>query len=383
MKHILILSFLCLQVFSCQNTEKVIRVVDKAKHPLDKPFGGDNDAHNNFGVGQNGSDSEVYHFRRSDTVLTIYNLSKSTSNKLHLRNIAKMCCTDNRAIDRRFLSAACISEKKWFGIGFYDSQQPVKDGIVYTDLEGKPILTVQSDSNEIIPGYKYSYIFPIQSNDLYDSSILLSFYPAGHPLEHQYKRSPIWMYHLGTRKLRESFVQYPNDYLIEGKYFFHTKSLSLTVVEDLLVVSYYYNDSLFLYKDKTLFKKVLARSRYIDKFEHQNNDSAKISFSYVMNYHIKMPKFTAVTYDPYRKKIYRLARHAQPLFNADKTANKIENANFSILVFDSDFNFEGEVMIGSGYSDRFLGCLPEGIVLIKMKDGRNKSSIVIKEIIIE
>ncbi len=91
----------------------------------------------------------------------------------------------------------------------------------------------------------------------------------------------------------------------------------------------------------------------------------------------------ALCHDPYRKKIYRMARHAQPLINANKLANKVEDANLSILVFDEDFNFEGEVMIGSGYSERFLGCLPEGIALVKMRDEKNRSALEIKELKIE
>jgi hypothetical protein len=376
----LILAFFA--AVSCQTKEQKLTLVDKSKYFLEKSIANVSTANNNFDVGVNGKDSEVYHFRRSDTTLTTYNLSKNQTKKIHLRNIVKLSCSDKR-ITNCSLYAQFLSSRKWIALGTIDIETPATVGITYSDLEGNPVLSVYSDSNETKTGYPPTFLYHIQCNDLYDSSILLAMIPSGHPVEMQYKISPLMMYHLGTRKLEESFVKYPNNYFVDGKYLFHLGSLNLTVVEDFLVVSFKYSDSLFLYKNKRLYKKILAKSRYIEKFEYQILDSVKSSFSYIMDYLTRTPCYTSIQHDPYRKKIYRLARHAQPLFNSDKTANKYEDANLSIVIFDSEFNYEGEVMVGSGHSERFLGCLPEGIVMVKMRDGKNKSSIIIKELKIE
>ncbi len=218
--------------------------MDKANFFLEKPVFNANVGHNQYHVGLNDkNDAEFYHFRRSDTILTIYNLSKNTVRKTKLDKAAKIFSTDRG--ENNLLYVGYIHDQQWIGIGSFDAVSPKGNSLVYCDFEGNPVFSVKVQ----LSGYEDGHLIsPVHMNKLYDSTLLIRYEPRAEPLEKRYDPSALWVYDLRTRQLdKQGFVKHPESYH-KGKDFFDLGTLNVSVVKDFLVVSFWFNDSLFVYK---------------------------------------------------------------------------------------------------------------------------------------
>jgi len=136
-----------------------------------------------------------------------------------------------------------------------------------------------------------------------------------------------------------------------------------------LVYSFKYNDSLFVYKNDILLKKVYAGSKFSSSADPM--DISKVfEMSSVKKYNDEQPRYEKVIWDGFRNKYYRVFRHKQSQLNASGTIKKEKEVVWSLLIFDKQFKFIKEVVFNMhDFNYRWIVPTKEGLLISNICEG--------------
>src|SRR5690606_26614167 len=161
-------------------------------------------------------------------------------------------------------------------------------------------------------------------------------------------------------KEKKHFVKAPNSYQ-EGNSFGSFDVYNCVGGDNELIFSFPSNDSLFVYKDFKLVKKVYAGN--FKKHEFQPYDVSKNNnLALKRKYNITKPFYQKVVYDSYRNLFYRVFKKESPYLNEDGTVKR--DYNWSLIVLNYNFEVIGELPFSSTeYSPLVIAPCRKGVII--------------------
>ncbi len=107
--------------------------------------------------------------------------------------------------------------------------------------------------------------------------------------------------------------------------------------DELIYTSFEVEDEIYVYNFDGLLESHLAKSKYI--IEIPDYDTTKgMSQKYSREFMISNPHYGIITYNHNSKLFFRVALHRQDLISGNR-ANSYHDRSWSLIVFDSSFNF--------------------------------------------
>lgn len=183
-------------------------------------------------------------------------------------------------------------------------------------------------------------------------------------------------------KTKNHFLKAPSSYQ-DGNSFGSFDIYNCVGGDNELIFSFPSNDSLFVYKDFKLVKKVYAGN--LKKHEFQPYDVSKNNnLALKRKYNITKPFYQKIVYDSYRNLFFRVFKKESPYLNEDGTVKR--DYNWSLIVLNYNFEVIGELPFNSReYSPLVIAPCKKGIIISSSIDKGLVSSytlfnIEIKEI---
>jgi len=120
-------------------------------------------------------------------------------------------------------------------------------------------------------------------------------------------------------------------------------------------------DTVFLVNNKSKITKVVASNYYTKR---DIFDFSKVTnFNYVKKYFVENPNYEQLLYDKYRKQYYRICKHRLNYENKDGSVNIPGDENWSLIVTDSNFHIQNEILFNSNYSRRDILITIDGVLI--------------------
>lgn len=176
------------------------------------------------------------------------------------------------------------------------------------------------------------------------------------------------IYNIRKKQLIKTIMKFPKCYTQEHNWsttgFLHTK----TIINDCIYYNFPAYENIIEYNlsdDKQKDIK-MEGSKYFSKFPPTpiSPDWQKKDDEYFLNYHIDKQFYSELIFDKYRKLFYRIVVHPQPLLNKKGKKNSVFTKNWSIMVFDKEFNFISEQYFkGSKYLNTYIFISRDGLIV--------------------
>ncbi len=133
-----------------------------------------------------------------------------------------------------------------------------------------------------------------------------------------------------------------------------------TFKDDVEIFSFCYSDSVKL-SDNQVFA---LKSNYF-KINSEFNFEARTDLNEIMRFHVENPAYNLLLYDKYRNQYYRVCKHSINYENDDGTLNFPDDAPWSLLVADTNFNIKNEILFPPSYSRHDIFITPVGVLIKK------------------
>jgi hypothetical protein len=173
----------------------------------------------------------------------------------------------------------------------------------------------------------------------------------------------------------ESFLQL----LLDNKSYGPLRTNPKFFVQDSLTyVASQYEHVIKVYNNKTNkeIKQVEAKSRFLDKFP--TVEFVGLSIDEMKKSEVESPGYDNFVYDPHRKLYYRAAKHKNSYKDALGRINLYEESPWSLMVFDQELKFLGELAFEAGkYDFRHIFPTQDGLLLknVMEQEGEMKFSL--------
>jgi len=138
-------------------------------------------------------------------------------------------------------------------------------------------------------------------------------------------------------------IHFPEKYIANS---YREYNLSCTMnSNNEIIVSFRGEDSVLLYntKDKTYKYKLMMSSFFTMKNVYKE-DTTMDHYASLTKYSVENSSYFSIQYDKFRKKYYRVCLHKYKYDNDDGTVNTSGERPWSIVVADSAFNIEKEIV---------------------------------------
>jgi hypothetical protein len=120
----------------------------------------------------------------------------------------------------------------------------------------------------------------------------------------------------------------------------------LSLPKSTTLVSYAYDDSIYVYKDGRIDKSYKCKSNFIKQHNPYPEDK-QFDMVFYKDYLMFEPKYLKLLYNKYKDQYYRIAKH--PVDTKSKNGNMIEEMEWSIIVMNSEFEVSKEVVFDYRY----------------------------------
>ena len=137
--------------------------------------------------------------------------------------------------------------------------------------------------------------------------------------------------------------KFPYKYRL-GNYFGDTDFYRCIDDKGRQIYSFTASDSLYIFKDTLLIKKVYSGSKTNPEFTPFNT-SKMVDFSYTQDYVIEEPRYQKIVFDPVKQKYYRAFKHRVKLLNKNNKKRHNNEIPWSLIVMDKEFNIITEIEI--------------------------------------
>lgn len=157
-------------------------------------------------------------------------------------------------------------------------------------------------------------------------------------------KTHVLSYNIKGDSVGHDFADFPSNYKQDKWWHIVGYSFGKTINKNKeIVISYPTNDSLFVYQDGRLRKRVPGKSPSLGSGDFPPFDNAyRGNTEYTIKYANTLGSYSTIVYDPYRDCYYRLVLHAQSFTNKDGSTNFYEDRPWSLQIFDADLRLIGE-----------------------------------------
>jgi hypothetical protein len=243
------------------------------------------------------------------------------------------------------------TEKRLIGYEFYNNTYCLimeGNNAVIVDLNGNYLHEYNLDSEF---NRMSNTIYPVDGGSFYyqDSLILAYEYiSSGSPLEIGLNPSHL-LYDIKQGKTIGHYIPYPSEYQLGSWWHYTGYEMSVCQSEDTtFLISYPTSPMVGKFNLKTLettFTKV--QSNYLPDSIPIYPLDKRGDNEYLIEYLSKTPKYGRIHYDKVNDVYLRVAKHGQAFYNSDSTINTYEEAPWSIIFFNKDFEVLNEQSIAS------------------------------------
>ncbi len=157
-------------------------------------------------------------------------------------------------------------------------------------------------------------------------------------------KAQVLSYNIKGDSVQHDFADFPSNYKQDKWWHIVGYSFGKTLNKNKeIVISYPVNDSLFVYQEGRLRKRVPGKSPSLSAGDFPPFDNAyRGNTEYTIKYANTLGSYSTIVYDPYRDCYYRLVLHAQSFTNKDGSTNFYEDRPWSLQIFDADLRLIGE-----------------------------------------
>jgi len=176
-------------------------------------------------------------------------------------------------------------------------------------------------------------------------------------------------------------INFEGDDIVSHKYFYYVERDTLLYFNDLflcttinsdneLIVRSLDDSSLFVGNSEGFKEILVSNSKYLQK-KNKFDFEAKPYHEMTDRFLIKEPRTIGLRYDKYRNLYYKIYKHRQNLLDSNGMRNSIEDAEFSITFFDTEFNIIFEKLFKPNYYDPLNIFVNEKGLLISINNMKN------------
>jgi hypothetical protein len=140
--------------------------------------------------------------------------------------------------------------------------------------------------------------------------------------------------------------QFPTKYQEGNDIFLDAFPFVLSLSKSTTLISYAYDDSIYVYKDGRIDKSYKCKSKFI-KQQNPYPEDKQFDMVFYKDYLLFEPQYLKLMYNKYENQYYRIAKH--PIDSKSKDGNRIEKMEWSIIVMNSEFEVINEVVFDYRY----------------------------------
>lgn len=206
----------------------------------------------------------------------------------------------------------------------------------------------------------------------YNKKLYLSLFPNGY-IDSFYTKNYELVFSLENKEIEKVYMKFPDIYKSNNWWSITGNKICKTINnKNEIIYMFPMYDNIFIMKNEKIKEVKLQRSKYLKNFPPKTFDNEVKENKYIFEYSLTVPYYHSFHYDKYRDLYYRIVIHEQEL-SINGVKNTHESRNWSIMIFDNEFNFLDEVFMKRNlYHFNYFFIFEEGLYFVLQNKSKNK-----------